>query len=216
MINNDDKDLSNMTQDNKKRENNYNDQIISNNSSKLERKECRYCLSGDKKENLINPCQCEGTMKFVHQQCLEEWIKNRNQTISEKISDSNKKIFSTPCEICQCQMEFTKYYKNNILKSILKLIRNIFGSFKSIFNFSLHSLIVIYLIKRMRSLFDEYVSLFKKSLNFINPSFWINFIHNLTVLTSILVALNDIFSYYSKIFIAKRKCFIFFLPRIEK
>jgi hypothetical protein len=181
-----------------------------------DKKECRYCLSGDKKENMINPCQCEGTMKYVHQQCLEDWIKNRNQTIPEKNSATNEKIFSTPCEICKSQMRFTKYFKNNLMKSILKMLKNIFGSFKSIINFSLNSVIVFYLIKRMRMLIDEYMNLFKNFFNLINPSFWINFIHNITVLTSILVAMNDIISFYSKMFLSKRKCVTYFLPRVEK
>lgn len=37
-------------------------------------KQCRFCLETDKKENLISPCLCRGTFKYVHNKCLMEWF----------------------------------------------------------------------------------------------------------------------------------------------
>lgn len=34
---------------------------------------CRYCLDEDRAENLISPCICVGTMKYVHNRCLMRW-----------------------------------------------------------------------------------------------------------------------------------------------
>jgi E3 ubiquitin-protein ligase DOA10 len=36
---------------------------------------CRICLSENwTKENpLISPCNCNGTMKYIHLKCLSEW-----------------------------------------------------------------------------------------------------------------------------------------------
>lgn len=34
---------------------------------------CRYCLDEDTPENLIAPCICQGTMKYVHNRCLLRW-----------------------------------------------------------------------------------------------------------------------------------------------
>ena len=34
---------------------------------------CRYCFDEDSPENLISPCICEGTMKYVHNRCLVRW-----------------------------------------------------------------------------------------------------------------------------------------------
>jgi hypothetical protein len=220
MINNDDDDKAKEEKDNIEfNEININlDTNIAKNPSFVisEKKECRYCLSDDKKGNLINPCQCEGTMKYVHQNCLEEWIKNGNKTIFEINSNSNKKLFSTRCEICKYEIRFTKYYKNNLLKSIFKMLKNIFGSFKNVLNLTLHSFIVFFLIKRLRMLFQEFTCICKRYVNFMQPSFWINFIHHITVLTSILVALNDIYSFYCKMLVTKRKCLVYFLPRIQQ
>ncbi len=36
--------------------------------------QCRICLDEQQSvENLISPCQCRGTMKYVHRNCLNEW-----------------------------------------------------------------------------------------------------------------------------------------------
>lgn len=34
---------------------------------------CRICLEEDDVHNLIAPCLCAGTCKFVHRQCLDRW-----------------------------------------------------------------------------------------------------------------------------------------------
>ena len=35
--------------------------------------ECRFCFESS--EPLINPCKCDGSLKFVHKKCLETWIQ---------------------------------------------------------------------------------------------------------------------------------------------
>jgi hypothetical protein len=35
--------------------------------------ECRICYAGEEEGQLIKPCKCSGTMKFVHIKCLEIW-----------------------------------------------------------------------------------------------------------------------------------------------
>ena len=34
---------------------------------------CRFCLGTDTAENMIAPCLCAGSSKFVHRTCLNEW-----------------------------------------------------------------------------------------------------------------------------------------------
>ena len=40
-----------------------------------ELKECRICFTHEETDDnpLISPCQCNGTSKFVHKLCLNEW-----------------------------------------------------------------------------------------------------------------------------------------------
>src|ERR1700759_5222724 len=57
---------------------------------------CRICRGeGSKDEPLFYPCKCSGSIKFVHQDCLMEWL-----------SHSQKKY----CELCKTPFRFTKLY----------------------------------------------------------------------------------------------------------
>lgn len=40
---------------------------------------CRICLGDTQTPSnpLISPCKCAGTMKYIHIECLQEWLKNR-------------------------------------------------------------------------------------------------------------------------------------------
>jgi len=57
---------------------------------------CRICRGeGTTDEPLFYPCKCSGSIKFVHQECLMEWL-----------SHSQKKY----CELCKTPFRFTKLY----------------------------------------------------------------------------------------------------------
>lgn len=57
---------------------------------------CRICRGeGTKEEPLFYPCKCSGSIKYVHQDCLMEWL-----------SHSQKKH----CELCKTPFRFTKLY----------------------------------------------------------------------------------------------------------
>lgn len=61
---------------------------------------CRICRSeGTPEEPLFYPCKCSGSIKFVHQDCLMEWL-----------SHSNKKH----CELCKTPFRFTKLYDSHM------------------------------------------------------------------------------------------------------
>ncbi|KAF1964373.1 hypothetical protein BU23DRAFT_562007 [Bimuria novae-zelandiae CBS 107.79] len=57
---------------------------------------CRICRGeGTPEEPLFFPCKCSGSIKYVHQECLMEWL-----------SHSQKKY----CELCKTSFRFTKLY----------------------------------------------------------------------------------------------------------
>jgi hypothetical protein len=41
------------------------------------RAECRFCLAKDTYQNLISPCDCKGSCKYVHEKCLVLWYNQR-------------------------------------------------------------------------------------------------------------------------------------------
>lgn len=61
---------------------------------------CRICRSeGSPEEPLFHPCKCSGSIQYVHQECLMEWL-----------SHSHKKH----CELCKTPFRFTKLYDANM------------------------------------------------------------------------------------------------------
>ncbi|KAH0283392.1 hypothetical protein M436DRAFT_77293 [Aureobasidium namibiae CBS 147.97] len=65
---------------------------------------CRICRSeASAAEPLFYPCKCSGSIKFVHQDCLMEWL-----------SHSNKKH----CELCKTPFRFTKLYDSHMPQTL--------------------------------------------------------------------------------------------------
>ncbi|OCT46322.1 C3HC4 type (RING finger) zinc finger containing protein [Cladophialophora carrionii] len=61
---------------------------------------CRICRGeGTVAQPLYYPCKCSGSIKFVHQECLMEWL-----------SHSQKKY----CELCKTSFRFTKLYDRSM------------------------------------------------------------------------------------------------------
>lgn len=68
----------------------------SNVGDKEEGDTCRICRGeGTAEEPLFYPCKCSGSIKYVHQECLMEWL-----------SHTQKKH----CELCKTSFRFTKLY----------------------------------------------------------------------------------------------------------
>ena len=61
---------------------------------------CRICFEGESKDNeLIHPCLCKGTQKYIHLKCLQEWRKiNKN--------NPEKRDY---CEICKYHYAIKEY-----------------------------------------------------------------------------------------------------------
>ncbi|CAK7209821.1 hypothetical protein SBRCBS47491_000570 [Sporothrix bragantina] len=65
---------------------------------------CRICRGeATAQEPLFYPCKCSGSIKYVHQDCLMEWL-----------SHSQKKH----CELCKTSFRFTKLYSPNMPKQL--------------------------------------------------------------------------------------------------
>ena len=98
---------------------------------KKRKKTCRICyIDDDTEENpLIQPCICSGTMRYIHLECLKQWIATKSLI---KI-DSNEnctiyKVKYVECELCKsklpdyirhnsklyCVLEFNSDYESYI------------------------------------------------------------------------------------------------------
>lgn len=73
-------------------------------------KECRICFELDSVDNLIWPCNCKGSVKYVHERCLITWIETtRNQQYKKK------------CPMCKMPYFIRYYNKKEHIKITLTL-----------------------------------------------------------------------------------------------
>lgn len=70
--------------------------------------QCRICLGETfTPENpFIAPCACDGSMKFIHLQCLREWLKSK-MTIRESGAVITYSWQSLACELCKSALPET-------------------------------------------------------------------------------------------------------------
>lgn len=85
---------------------------------------CRYCLENN--SNLISPCNCTGTIKYVHETCLYNWLKIKY----------NDLVFNEPfiatCELCKknynISIEYYSPFEISDNKKILLLLLSLLFS----------------------------------------------------------------------------------------
>ncbi|CAG9310287.1 unnamed protein product [Blepharisma stoltei] len=52
---------------------------------------CKICFDSETETHaLISPCQCSGSIKYIHQECLKAWLLSKNEDLS-----------SVTCELCK-------------------------------------------------------------------------------------------------------------------
>jgi len=109
----------------------------------LDTKECRICLSDDVIQNMISPCLCIGTNKYVHEECLKNFII---------LSDNQ--LFKKECYICKYEYKFeikdidcNNYtlllFIINILLTFIVLIYIYYNILNLFFSFMITLLIVL-------------------------------------------------------------------------
>lgn len=77
--------------------------------------QCRICLEDDLITNMISPCLCRGHMKYIHRECLNQWI-----VLSENPDNKEK------CPTCNFNYQYKQkpicHPINNIKKCISCMI----------------------------------------------------------------------------------------------
>lgn len=62
---------------------------------------CRICLApGTPDEPLFHPCRCRGSIRYVHQDCLFEWLKHAH--------------IDNQCDLCRSKLQFENVYRSNM------------------------------------------------------------------------------------------------------
>lgn len=79
---------------------------------------CRICLceiSFDEDSPLISPCKCNGSVKYLHLECLKKWVLSlvKKKQTAEVLSLSWKSI---QCEICKTPLPKAIYFKKQVIE----------------------------------------------------------------------------------------------------
>ncbi|RWS12272.1 E3 ubiquitin-protein ligase MARCH3-like isoform X2 [Dinothrombium tinctorium] len=53
--------------------------MSSNNVNNRNLEQCRICLQEEDKNNLIDCCECRGSLRYAHKMCLKIWIENNKR-----------------------------------------------------------------------------------------------------------------------------------------
>lgn len=107
-------------------------------------KSCRICFQRD--QSLISPCLCNGSLKFVHEDCLVQWLLS-----------SNRKR----CEICQTPFYF--YQGRASLQEIFEKIKLHFGQDKSrMIRFLIYFVYLWFLKNRLLNLIRVYYKMVRQ------------------------------------------------------
>eukprot|EP00347_Sterkiella_histriomuscorum_P015483 403356858 len=85
-------------------------------------KACRICLDDSEEEEnpFITPCKCAGSMKFIHLQCLREWLD------SKKVQQKLEGVYSyyweeLVCELCKEPLQLNNISVSNKNKTFYLL-----------------------------------------------------------------------------------------------
>ena len=46
-------------------------------------KVCRICFETTNQNEMLSPCDCSGTMAYIHSNCLKNWIQTKNEVICD-------------------------------------------------------------------------------------------------------------------------------------
>ena len=121
IIYNDNNDISNINSNeiNNKLKNIYLKLKNINETTKLKPLKCRICLSEgtfEGKNPLISPCNCMGSMKYIHLNCLRKWLTSK---VNIKISSDNNIYYYSfqhlECEICKSIIPEQVEYRGKII-----------------------------------------------------------------------------------------------------
>jgi hypothetical protein len=75
---------------------------------------CRICLEDDLEHNFISPCNCSGTSKYVHKECLNKW----RYSFEYSPFNNNDIRRYNECSVCNSTYSYTqekKYYSRTEL-----------------------------------------------------------------------------------------------------
>lgn len=160
---------------------------------------CRICRGeGTLEIPLFHPCKCKGSIKYLHEPCLLEWIASRNLDISKPGSTVN-------CDICHYPFQFKTTYIENMPDKIplhiliTRSLSSYYANIKSGFIIFLAGVLLILGIPLTWNLFGKLDTIILDDEFTFSRNFWKNIVFgheseipDITMLNIVLQLLENI------------------------
>lgn len=177
--------------------------------------ECRYCLHECTEIEKIKPCKCEGSLKYVHPDCLKSWIKYKeNIEVRQTIENNNTvTFFAAKCEICKEEIKFFTGFENNIISSICSTAYEILSNYRNFPYLVMHMFLLYLFYHRVTLILYESLSVIKKR---IKTRVFMKLGSELALVFSFSYVFNEfIVKFYSDIYYEKRSEKYHFINRLS-
>ncbi len=175
--------------------------------------QCRYCLIDSNSIDMINPCNCEGSLKYVHPQCLKAWIKHKHGEEESKDQGNltNQSLYLIKCEICNFKIKYFTEFENNIVYSIVYTAKDIMFNIKNFSFFIFHMILIYLLYYRISFALYEGLSIIKKK---IKTKLFMKLGSEIAIVFSFSCLVNDyIVKFYTGIYYEKRNEIFHFITK---
>ncbi|ODV58793.1 zf-C3HC4-domain-containing protein, partial [Ascoidea rubescens DSM 1968] len=116
-------------------------------SSVQEENTCRICrCEGTDDDPLFYPCKCRGSIKFIHQDCLMEWLNHSKR--------------DPVCDICHTPYKFRIIYDENMpnFVPIHLILKKFFINLKNLLHFSITIIALVLLVVFQIPVFFKFTS----------------------------------------------------------
>ena len=168
--------------------------------------QCRYCLCTDPESELINPCKCQGSLKYVHQKCLFDWVQKSNKTISSIDSPIQDEEYAFPlytinCELCKSEMKCYQIYQNTLTYSLFNTFKLSFMDYKNYPLLLLHAFAIYYVMNEIQFVIYYLIQLVYKPSK---TKLLMKFFNETWFFMAVLWFANDILKFYSNIYWEQR------------
>jgi len=72
---------------------------------------CRICLSDELQSDLVSPCECKGTIAYVHEVCLNKWRTMHHATVRQDV-----------CQLCMTLYRVKGDFRASYYRAFVRII----------------------------------------------------------------------------------------------
>jgi len=104
---------------------------LSSGESDPEKQECRLCQDDERAKDLIVPCNCSGSIKYIHRDCLQKWLNYSLRTGKGTNESTSCTVCGEPYRIIVSRPSVWQYleHKTSNLNAgkIIQLLQQVFN-----------------------------------------------------------------------------------------